>query len=240
MDPGTYCREIEGHLCRQNRGHLIRIVGPAFDRVCGWAEAGVPLSVVVRGIDRKLERQRASGGSTRPLRVEHCEADILEVFEEWRRAVAVTTADIVPEGGASAQTGEVSGSTRRRSSLPVHLDRVLTQASNLLASREPAPGLHAALHRLVEVVDGLRGEGRQARGAARAAVVARLVDADAELMALTRSVAGPYLKELGGSADLELAPFRARMTEAAYVKARAVCVDRFLRERYRLPTVRFD
>jgi hypothetical protein len=24
------------------------------------------------------------------------------------------------------------------------------------------------------------------------------------------------------------------------VKARSVCVDRFLRERYRLPTVRFD
>ena len=128
----------------------------------------------------------------------------------------------------------------RRSSLPVHLDRVLTQASNLLASREPAPGLHAALHGLVEIVDALRGEGRQARGAARAAVVARLVDADAELMALVRSVAGPYLEELGGSADLELAPFRARMTEAAYVKARAACVDRFLRERYRLPTVRFD
>jgi len=155
-------------------------------------------------------------------------------------AVAATTVDMVPEGGASAQTGRVFGSARRRSSLPVHLDRVLTQASNLLASREPAPGLHAALHGLVEIVDALRGEGRQARGAARAAVVARLVDADAELMALVRSVAGPYLEELGGSADLELAPFRARMTEASYVKARASCVDRFLRERYRLPTVRFD
>ena len=240
MDPGGYCREVEGHLCRQNRGHLIRIVGPAFDRVCGWAEAGVPLSVVVRGIDRKLERVRASGGSVRPLRVEHCEADILEVFEEWRRAVAATTADIDPQGRALAQTEEVAGSTRRRFSLPVHLDRVLTQTSNLLATREPVPGLHAALNRLVELVDALRGDGRHARGAARAAVIEKLVDADAELMALARSVAGPHLEELGGSADLELAPFRARMTETVYVKARAACVDRLLRERYRLPTVRFD
>ena len=71
-------------------------------------------------------------------------------------------------------------------------------------------------------------------------MLAQLVDADTDLMALVRSAAGPYLEELGGSADLELAPFRARMTEAAYVKARAACVDRFLRERYRLPTVRFD
>ena len=51
-EPGAYCREIETYLCRRNGGHLIRIVGPAFERVCGWAEAGVPLQVVVEGIDR--------------------------------------------------------------------------------------------------------------------------------------------------------------------------------------------
>ena len=43
MDPGAYCREIETYLCRRNEGHLIRIVGPAFERVRGWAEIGVPL-----------------------------------------------------------------------------------------------------------------------------------------------------------------------------------------------------
>ncbi len=61
MEPGAYCREIEAYLCRKNGGHLIRIVGPAFERVCGWAQAGVPLQVVVRGIDRKLGRFLAAG-----------------------------------------------------------------------------------------------------------------------------------------------------------------------------------
>ena len=32
-----YCREIEAYLCRKNDGHLVRIVGPAFEQVCGWA-----------------------------------------------------------------------------------------------------------------------------------------------------------------------------------------------------------
>ncbi|MCY4511352.1 MAG: hypothetical protein OXG35_30975, partial [Acidobacteria bacterium] len=56
-DSGAYCREIESYLCRCNEGHLIRIVGPAFEQVCGWAEAGVPLQVVTAGIDRRLAPQ---------------------------------------------------------------------------------------------------------------------------------------------------------------------------------------
>ena len=51
-----YVREIESYLCRKNGGHLIRIVGPAFEMVRGWAEQGVPLKVAFRGIDRRCER----------------------------------------------------------------------------------------------------------------------------------------------------------------------------------------
>ena len=36
-----YCRQVEAYLCRKNDGHLIRIVGPAFEQVCGWATRGV-------------------------------------------------------------------------------------------------------------------------------------------------------------------------------------------------------
>ena len=44
-DEGTqrYCRDVEAYLCRKNDGHLVRIVGPAFDTVCGWASRGVPV-----------------------------------------------------------------------------------------------------------------------------------------------------------------------------------------------------
>ena len=68
IDIGAYCRRVEDYLTRENGGHLVRIVGPGFELVRGWAAEGIPLSVVYRGIDRKLERHRA-GHAARPLRV---------------------------------------------------------------------------------------------------------------------------------------------------------------------------
>ena len=91
MDSDSYCREIEAHLCRKNAGHLVRVVGPAFQMVTGWATQGIPLKVALRGIDRCVERREARAPSRRPLRVEFCEADVLDVFDQWRRAVGVGT-----------------------------------------------------------------------------------------------------------------------------------------------------
>ena len=92
-DPHDYCREIEDYLCRKNDGHLIRIVGPSFEKVCGWAEQGVPISVAFRGIDRCFERYYAKGPRRRPVRIDFCEADVLDVFDEWRRAIGVAAAE---------------------------------------------------------------------------------------------------------------------------------------------------
>ena len=46
VDIGEYCRQVEDHLTRVNGGHLVRIVGPGFELVRGWANEGIPLSVV--------------------------------------------------------------------------------------------------------------------------------------------------------------------------------------------------
>ena len=239
-DQGAYCREVETYLCRKNRGHLIRIVGPAFERVCGWAQAGVPIQVVTRGIDRKLERYGSVGRPRRPLRIEHCEADVLDAFDEWRRAVGLTATAV---GGPADREPAASGltpATRRGRSLPSHIDRVLTQATTLLALGEAVPGLHAAIEHLVADLDALRGPARGARGAARAACLDRLVDVDRLFMARARAAAGPALEDIDVSADRELAPFKARMADAVYAKARAAAAERLLRERFRLPIVRLD
>ena len=92
-DVGAYCRAVEAHLCRRNAGHLVRIVGPSFDLVSGWAERGVPLSIACRGIDRYVDRQASKGPRRRPIRVEFCEADVLDLFDEWRRAIGAPRAD---------------------------------------------------------------------------------------------------------------------------------------------------
>jgi len=79
MNVGQYCRELETYLCRKNEGHLIRIVGPVFDQVSAWAQQGVPLTIAFRGVDRYCERYYAKGPRRRPVRIEFCEADILDL-----------------------------------------------------------------------------------------------------------------------------------------------------------------
>lgn len=239
-DPGAYCREIESYLCRRNDGHLIRIVGPAFEQVRGWAEAGVPLQVVTAGIDRRLARYRATGPHRRPLRIEFCEADVLDAFDEWRRAVGVGAAargaPDAPDGGEGPDRRTRSG----RLTLPRHVDRILEATSNRLAREEMPAGLRAALTRLVADLDALRPAVRGARGAARKAVVERLDGIDGALLAAAREAAGPDLDGLEAEARDELASFRSRLDAAAFARAVDASVDRLLRGRLGLPSVRFD
>ena len=88
IDVESYARELEAYLCRKNDGHLIRITGPAFEQVQGWAAQGVPIKVAEAGIDRYFERYYRKGPRRRPVRIEFCEADVLEP-SIWRRAVGV-------------------------------------------------------------------------------------------------------------------------------------------------------
>ena len=112
MDPAEYCRQIETYLCRKNEGHLIRIVGPAFEQVSGWAAQGVPLAVAFKGIDQYCERYYAKGPRRRPVRIEFCEADILTLFDDWRRAVGVTAQDAGAQ--APAKTDRVPEAAREK------------------------------------------------------------------------------------------------------------------------------
>ncbi len=236
-DAGAYCREIESYLCRCNDGHLIRIVGPAFEQVRGWAEAGVPLPVVTAGIDRRLARYRATGPHRRPLRIEFCEADVLDAFDEWRRAVGVSAAPgVAPDGGEVSDRRARTG----RLTLPRHVDRILEAASNRLARDEMPAGLRGALTRLVADVDALRPAARGARGAARRAVVDRLDEIDRALLAAAREAAGPDLDGLEADARDELSSFRSRLDAVAFARGVGAIVDRLLRSRLGLPAVRFD
>lgn len=232
MDHDQYCREVEAHLRRRNDGHLIRIVGPAFELVRGWAEQGIPLRVVQRGVDRHVDRVAARGAPRRrPVRIEFCEADVLDAFDEWRRAVGT-----VRPGPASA----AGPRSRPRQTLAAHIDRVVGR----LAARRTDPGraeLTAETTRALDRLDALRATAARARGAARAVAVEELARLDETLMAAARRSAPPALREaLAGEAARDLAPFRARMTAEVYDRAVAAATDRLLRERLGLPTLRYE
>lgn len=242
-EAADYCRQVEAYLCRKNDGHLVRIVGPAFEQVCGWARKGVPLKVAWRGIDRCLERYYAKGRRRRPVRIEYCEADVLDVFDEWRRAVGVSSYTGADRGSADHAGADRDNSTeapaRRHDTLPAHLERLVARLTALRGGGDPALG--ETIDAAVCEIDAARGIAKTLRGEARERLLARLRTLDASLLDAVRARCDEAtLDELGRDADVELAAFRGRMPAEAYQQSRRACIDRLVRDRARLPILMFE
>lgn len=244
----AYCRDIEAYLCRKNDGHLIRIVGPSFEKVCGWAKQGVPIKVAFRGIDRYFDRYYAKGPRRRPVRVEFCEADVLDVFDQWRRAVGIGPAVPAADSGQSGDDPELGNglageealpADRRRQSLPSHLERAVARLTALRSGSDRS--LDALVESIVRELDAARGTAKNLRGASRAGLLERLAALDAQLMVAARErLTAEARAELRGEAEAELAPFRRRMPPGAYEQSLTACMDRLLREKARLPVLTLE
>ena len=224
------------YLCRKNDGHLIRVTGPSFDLVAGWAEQGVPLKVAFAGIDRQFERYYRSGPRRRPVRIDFCEADVLDVFDEWRRATGVTLQSPV----ASRQSTVVDGHQSTKQSLPAHLQRVVLRLTAARTSGGLGPEFDELIDRVARELEEARADARGVRGERRRQLVDRLAALDRELLQQARTnVDAATSDALAREAEAELAPFRAGMPAEAFARARDAAVDRLVRERYRLPTIAF-
>jgi hypothetical protein len=235
MTHDEYCREIESYLCRKNDGHLIRIVGPSFERVCGWAAQGIPFKIVCQGIDACFVRYYAKGTRRRPVQIDFCEHDVLDAFEAWRRAVGVR----LPGGDGD---GEDAQSRRRRRSLPEHLDRVCERVTaRRAAMTPPPPAFDAVLEEVTREAAALRDLPGPIRGETRQRVTARLVELDRMMLDAARAQADDAaLRAMSAEAADELAPFRDRMPDEIYQRAIDSAVDRLLRDREQLPIVSFE
>jgi len=234
-----YCREVERYLCQKNDGHLIRIVGPSFERVSGWASQGVPLKVACRGIDRYFERYYAKGPRRRPVRIDFCEADVLDVFDEWRRAVGLPSGAVV-DGTTEAGTESHGQHERRGPSLPSHLERVLLRLTSARATDALDQTFDEVLDRVARELDVAKSDARGVRGAARQAMVDRLAALDRDMLGAARTKVGEAeLERLSHDAEEELSTFRVGMSADAFARARAAAVDRLVRERFALPTITF-
>ena len=232
MEPSEYCRQIETYLCRKNEGHLIRIVGPAFEQVCGWAAIGVPLKVAFRGIDQYCDRYYAKGPRRRPVRIEFCEADILDLFDGWRRAVGVPRVDV---GRAAEEPSS------KKPALARHVERAVARLTSLRAGDARSATFGERVDAVVRRLDQLGADARGTRGDARDALVEKLRSLDDDLMNAAREEASRELTAaLGTEADAELAPFKERMPGTEFARAHTAAVDRLLREAFDLPLLTYD
>ncbi len=232
IDVHAYCRAVETHLCRQNGGHLIRIVGPAFDLVTGWAQAGIPLAVACAGIDRAAARAVRRPGRQRPLQLAFCDGDVRDAFDEWRAAVGsagITTAPAV-EAAAPA----------RRPSLVQHLDRVVTHLTTLRGSGRVPESLTPALAATIASLDARRADAATARGAAREALLAELTALDTALTdAALAAVGDADRAEARRDAEAEIAAYRGRISAEQWQRAAAAATARLVRLRLGLPVLAY-
>jgi hypothetical protein len=223
-----YCRQIESYLCQKNGGHLIRVVGPAFEEVRGWARQGIPLKIAFRGIDQCCERRLANSTRRRPVRIEFCAADIQQLFDDWRRAVGVAPAD-APAAPA------------RKPSLASHVERVVSRLIALRGIEGATPLPESAIDDAVRALDRIAGASQKARGEARDGLIAELASIDRGLVQLVAgSLDEPTAGRLRREAEEELAAFGQRMPAEARAGAVEMAYLRLVREAARLPHVAFD
>jgi hypothetical protein len=235
VDISGYCRQIETYLCQKNDGHLVRVVGPSFDIVSGWAERGVPLKVALRGIDRYFERYYRNGPRRRPVKIDFCDADVLDVFDEWKRAIGQPSA-------ASHQTSAVGhqSSLRTHPSLPAHLERVVLRLTSARVRGTLGPAFDELIDRVARELDAARAKAGGLRGEARQTLIDRLAVLDAELLERAQAdVDAATRVAIEQEAEEELSGFRAGMSAEAFGRARAAATARLVREQFGLPTIAF-
>ncbi len=236
IDVESYCRDLEAYLCRKNDGHLIRITGPAFEKAQGWAQQGIPLKVAEAGIDRYFERYYRKGPRRRPVQIMFCEADVFDAFDDWRRAGGVSRVAGVANGGPEVE--EPLPEARPRKSLSSQIESAMARLTVLRGSDKAGPVFGAALDAAVRALDLLRPDAARARGDARDELADRMSKIDQQLLAAVVESLDPGTRaSMEKEADVELAPFRARMPDDAYQHSRRAAIHRLVRHHFGLPSL---
>jgi hypothetical protein len=169
------------------------------------------------------------------VQIAFCEADVLDAFDDWRRAVGVSADVTDPQGGPDVE--EPLPAARSRKSLASQIDAMVARLTVLRGSDKAGPVLGSALDAAVRDLDALRADAARARGDAREALLERVTQIEDELVARALQAVTPTVRDgFEREADAELEPFRSRMSASAYAQSRHAAVRRLVRVHFGLPT----
>ena len=192
----NYFTEIEEHFSRQRGRHLF--VSPLdWCLIELWKDSGIPLHVVLRGIDRSFESSTARGRKP-PGTLYYCHPAVTEAFEEHQKAQV--------GAGEEEPIAETSAFTKSQ------VGELIDELSGILSSKKGE-----SFRRATKRLRGLREElGKQAHPNYQEVDqslghVAGLV-AEAFLEGMDK----PSVKELRKAVRKELRVYRKYLSEQAY------------------------
>ena len=110
----NYFTEVEEHFIRKRQKHLLV---PPLDwcLIELWKESGIPIHVVIRGIDRSFETARSRRTSPRSL--SYCHPAVTQAFEEHQRAM-------VGSGEEASEPTDFQGRGVDSARILEHVDRL--------------------------------------------------------------------------------------------------------------------
>ena len=110
----NYFTEVEEHFIRRRQKHLLV---PPLDwcLIELWKNSGIPIHVVIRGIDRSFETARSRRTSPRSL--SYCHPAVTQAFEEHQRAM-------VGSGDEEGEPDDLQGRGVHGALVLEHVDRL--------------------------------------------------------------------------------------------------------------------
>jgi hypothetical protein len=227
----NYFTEIEEYFWQKRGAHLL--VSPLdWAIVETWQKAGIPLSAVLKGIDRAFEnyaRSRRAAGGRQLKTLSYCVDAVLDAAEEEKETAAGT--------GPVATTGKKAEETFSREALRMFFNRNaerLSSAATALRGTQPefasrveeSRARLAELSPLVESPTAVDLEDLERR----LTVIEEKLTA-----ALTASAPEEFLLEIHRDMDHQLAPYRRKMSSAQLAQLERQYMQKRLWERYNLP-----
>jgi hypothetical protein len=227
----NYFTEIEEYFWQKRGAHLL--VSPLdWAIVETWQKAGIPLSAVLKGIDRAFEsygRSRRAAGGRQLKSLSYCVDAVLDAAEEEKETAAGTG----PVATTVTKTEETFSREALRTFFNRNVERLSAAAATVravqpeLASRmEETRSRLADLSLLLDSPCALDLEDLERR----LTVVEEKLTA-----ALTSGAPEEFLLDIRHEMDQQLAPHRRRMSSAQLSQLERQYMQKRLWERYNLP-----
>ncbi len=226
----NYFTEIEERF-QQRRGSSLMLSTLDWALIETWREGGVPLEVVLRGIDEAFDKhdERARSGKGRTRRVNGlawCAQSVMRAAEQRSEAMVGTTA----ARGSGTREGEESGFEAERVSRYLEGNAKSVAGAHLLA---PADAVAAEI---AGRLCALAGEVRMSPTRSLEDLDRTLTALEDRLFAAILTATGEAeLVELREAAARELAPYRGKMGAVQTKQVQAQFLQKRLLARLGLP-----